>query len=134
MTTWEQLGHIVDMYGATVLLWVLLFAAAWLIYKTWPFISGFVSIVNTIAQLPVKLPAYEKQLTSVATAVTSLDERVATVETAVVTIRKEVTPNGGGSMRDAITQTRSRVEALGKTLEEHINPHGKHANVDTDRP
>lgn len=95
--TWEQLEHIFRDYGPIALTIIFVLFAIGLIYKSWPLISNFVIVVNALVKLP---------------------ELIETVGE----IKKEVKPNGGGSMRDVVNVTAARVESLEKRFNEHLGP------------
>lgn len=64
-------------------------------------------------------------------------ERLATVEATmtataaeVATIRAEVTPNGGGSMKDAVGRIDARTRQTGDLLKRHLDWHVNRGEVD----
>lgn len=93
--TWEQFELILKDYGPIVLTFALALIFISIVYKSWPLISNFVIVVNALVQLP-KL-----------------------IET-VGDIKKEVLPNGGGSMRDVVNATAAEVTVLKERFDEHL--------------
>ncbi len=93
--TWEQLQNILEDYGPTALMIILAIIGFGIVYKSWPLISNFVTVVNALVQLP------------------------AMVET-VKDIKKEVQPNGGSSMRDVVNETAKKVDGLERRFDEHL--------------
>lgn len=95
MTSWEQLGNFVQDYGPSVALFIAVIVGLAIVYKAWPLISNFVIIVNALAELPK-------------------------IHETVKEIKKEVIPNGGSSLRDAIDLTRAELKTVAERLDKHI--------------
>lgn len=93
--TWEQFERILNDYGPIVLTIALGLILLGIIHKSWPLISNFVNVVNALVQLP------------------DLIETVGD-------IKKEVKPNGGGSMRDVVNTTADKIDALERRFDEHL--------------
>jgi hypothetical protein len=95
MTSGEQITNFVEDYGPTLGLLVGIILALTVIYKAWPLISNFVAIINALAELP------------------KLHETVKD-------IKKEVKPNGGTSLRDAVDETRKELSGLSERFDKHV--------------
>lgn len=71
--------------------------------KVWPFIRKAVQLVNDLLGEEPR-PGLPEGRLGVLERMDRMDKRIAAVESTVADIRHEVTPNGGGSLRDAVTR------------------------------
>lgn len=81
-----------DLSALQFILWVL--AAAFVVFsliKLWPFVKNAVAIVTALLELP------------------ALVTKLSTLSTDVATIKHEVLPNTGGSLKDQATRTEQAV-------------------------
>lgn len=101
MTTWQNVEALLEDYGPTAFIIIVLLFGLVLIYKAWPVISNFVEVVNALAKLP---------------------ELVDTVGD----IKKEVKPNGGSSLRDAVDGVRKDLTVHSGKLDELTTQFNKH--------
>lgn len=99
MTTLDQLQNLLVQYGPIVAVITILLVLALLIRKNWPTISGTVKVVDLLVGL-------DKRLKSMQDTQKDHGERLISVE-------KELKPNGGSSMRDV-------VDGMKKQLDQHI--------------
>lgn len=104
--TWEHLQNLAADYGPTIVTLIVVLALFGVIYKSWPLISNFVAVVSALVQLPTIIETVED-------------------------IRKEVKPNGGGSMRDVVNSTARKVDSLELRFDEHL---GKRPSQVDQRP
>lgn len=93
--TWEQFQNLASDYGPTVLVIGIALIFVGIIYKSWPLISNFVTVVNALVELPTLIHT-------------------------VGDIQKEVKPNGGSSMRDVVNTTAEKVDGLERRFDEHL--------------
>lgn len=96
--TWTQLQRVFEDYGPIAIVTIALLLFVGLVHKSWPLISNFVTVVNALVQLPQVIDTVED-------------------------IRKEVKPNGGGSMRDVVNRTAAQVQSLEERFDEHLCTH-----------
>lgn len=75
-------------------------ALGWLVSKAWRGLRGIGNLVDDLRGEPARpgVPARP-----------GLMDRVAAMEDGVADIRREVTPNGGGSLKDAVVRIEQRV-------------------------
>lgn len=93
--TWQQFQNLLEDYGPIVFTILLALIAIGIVHKSWPLISNFVNVINALVQLP---------------------DLIETVDD----IKKEVQPNGGGSMRDVVNLTARKVDSLEQRFDEHL--------------
>ena len=85
--------------------------------KVWPFIRRLVQLVNDLLGEDPR-PGLPDGRLGLLTRIDRVESRVATVEAAVGDIRNEVSPNGGGSLKDSVLRLeRNSAELLAHASE-----------------
>lgn len=85
--------------------------------KVWPFLRKVVQLVNDLVGEDPR-PGLPEGRPGVLARIDRVESRVATVEAAVGDIRHEVSPNGGGSLKDSVVRLeRNSAELLAHASE-----------------
>lgn len=114
--TWTQFLALFDAYGPIVGFLVALLLLGFLLRKSWPTITQFVTSVNVVASLPAKLKAIDDTLTTLTNGQATLTAGQAHISEAVGEIRHEVQTNSGGSLNDSVKRTEKAVKSLQGTV------------------
>lgn len=101
----DQFWSFVVDYGGTGLVLVIIIGGIVGLYKAWPMLVKFISVGSAVADLPETIKDLRGDICE-------LSEKVAV-------IKKEVLPNGGSSLRDAVNRTETQLGTVAKTVEEH---------------
>jgi hypothetical protein len=107
----EQFWAFIVDYGGTGLVIVIVVAGIVGLHKSWPMLTKFIQVGNEVAELPETIK--------------HLRADISDLSVKVVTIQKEVLPNGGSSLRDAVNRTEARLESITGTVEEHSKKLGE---------
>tara|TARA_R110000868_G_scaffold60639_2_gene184923 strand:- start:239 stop:553 length:315 start_codon:yes stop_codon:yes gene_type:complete len=97
MTIEDSMNFTQD-YGPLIAGIAIFIAVVVVIKKSWPTISQIVEIVNTISELP---------------------ETIEKLHLEIKEIRKEVLPNGGTSLRDAVNRTENQLKKVAFLVAKH---------------
>jgi len=95
---WVEFLSLAESYGPTIggiAAGIVLIA---LVFKSWPVISKIVKVGDAVADLP---------------------ETLHTITTEIKTIKQEVLPNGGTSLRDAVNRTEHQIKIIAAIVAEH---------------
>jgi flagellin-specific chaperone FliS len=95
----EEYGQLVITTSIAIIVIIMLF------HKIWPALTKAVEIGNTLGELPQTIERVEKKLEH--------------LETTLNTVKGEVLPNGGGSLRDAINRTEKQLAVVGRIVAKH---------------
>lgn len=101
----EQFWAFVVDYGGTGLVIVIIIGGIVGLYKAWPMLVKFIQVGSAVADLPETIK--------------DLRADICDLSDKVVVIKKEVLPNGGSSLRDAVNRTETQMGALATVVEEH---------------
>ncbi len=96
--TLEDFTNLTSDYGPTVTMIVVTIIAITLLIKAWPAIAKTVLVVNEVAELPQTIYNIEKEIKE---------------------IKKEVLPNGGTSLRDAVNRTENQLKIVSRLVAKH---------------
>jgi hypothetical protein len=97
-------SFIVD-YGGIGLIIFLSITAIAAIVKMWPMLVKFIKVGSAVADLPTTLEI--------------LAQKTEDLEETLQIIKKEVLPNGGSSLRDAVNRTEISLKDLAKVVASH---------------
>jgi hypothetical protein len=95
----EEYGQLVITTAIAIIVLIMLF------HKIWPMLTKAVEIGNTLGGLPQTIERVEKKLEH--------------LETTLNTVKMEVLPNGGSSLRDAINRTEKQLAVVGRIVAKH---------------
>ena len=95
----EEYGQLVITTAIAIIVIIMLF------HKIWPALTKAVEIGNTLGELPQTIERVEKKLEH--------------LETTLNTVKMEVLPNGGSSLRDAINRTEKQLAVVGRIVAKH---------------
>ena len=95
---------ILDYGGVGIIILVVVFGISALV-KMWPMLVKFISVGSAVAELPETLA--------------TLSEKTEKLETTLQIIKKEVLPNGGSSLRDAVNRVEANMQEISKVVETH---------------
>ena len=101
----EQFAAFVVDYGGTGLVIVVIIGGMVGLYKAWPMLVKFIQVGSEVAELPETIK--------------HLRADISELSDKVVVIKKEVLPNGGSSLRDAVNRTENQLGNLASIVEEH---------------
>jgi hypothetical protein len=96
--TWQDFINLTNDYGPIAATITIVFVAFMVLRKTWPAINKTVQVINEIAELPQTINAIEKE---------------------IQTIKSEVLPNGGSSLRDAVNRTEHQIKQVVLIIAKH---------------
>lgn len=97
-------SFIVD-YGGIGLIILLSITVIAAIFKMWPMLVKFIKVGSAVADLPTTLEI--------------LAQKTEDLEKTLQVIKKEVLPNGGSSLRDAVNRTEISLQDLAKVVASH---------------
>lgn len=83
-----------------------------------PAAAGTIAIIALIAVIMKSWPTLSK-IVKVGDAVADLPETLHTITTEIKTIKQEVLPNGGTSLRDAVNRTENQIKIIAAIVAEH---------------
>jgi predicted PurR-regulated permease PerM len=95
----EEYGQFVATVIIAIIVLIMLFA------KIWPMLTQAVEIGNTLGELPQTIERVEKKLEH--------------LEATLDTVKMEVLPNGGSSLRDAVNRTEKQLAVVGRIVAKH---------------
>jgi hypothetical protein len=95
---------ILDYGGVGLIILVVVFGIGALV-KMWPMLVKFISVGSAVADLPETL--------------SELSKKTEKLETTLQIIKKEVLPNGGSSLRDAVNRVEANMNDISKVVETH---------------
>lgn len=95
----EEYGQLVVTTAIAIIVLIMLF------HKIWPMLTKFVEIGNTLGELPQTIERVEKKLEH--------------LEATLDTVKMEVLPNGGSSLRDAVNRTEKQLATVGRIVAKH---------------
>lgn len=95
---------VLDYGGAGVIILIVVFGIG-AIVKMWPMLVKFISVGSAVADLPDTL--------------STLSEKTEKLEATLQIIKKEVLPNGGSSLRDAVNRMEANMHDISKVVEIH---------------
>lgn len=101
----EQFMAFITEFGGVGLIIIIFVVIITGLVKLWPLFVKFVQVGSEVADLPDTLK--------------HLRADIAEISDKVVVIKKEVLPNGGSSLRDAVNRTEKQLGSLAITVEEH---------------
>lgn len=101
----EQFTNFVVDYGGFGLFLIVVVGGIVGLYKAWPMLVKFIQVGSAVADLPETIK--------------DLRADICDLSDKVVIIKKEVLPNGGSSLRDAVNRTEAQLGTLAVTVEEH---------------
>lgn len=107
----SQFGAFVVDYGGTGLVIVIIIGGIVGLYKAWPMLVKFIQVGSEVAELPETIK--------------HLRADISELSDKVVVIKKEVLPNGGSSLRDAVNRTEAKLATLSDTVENHSKKLGE---------
>lgn len=92
-------------YGGIGLIIVVTVTGIGVLIKMWPMLVKFIKVGSAVADLPTTLEL--------------LSKKTEDLEKTLQIIKKEVLPNGGSSLRDAVNRTEISLQALTKVVASH---------------
>ena len=101
----QQFWTFIADYGGAGLIIVIIVFGIGVIVKMWPMLVKFISVGTAVADLPETLSA--------------LSEKTEQLEKTLQIIKKEVLPNGGSSLRDAVNRVEANMQEMSKVVENH---------------
>jgi predicted XRE-type DNA-binding protein len=101
----QQFWTFILDYGGAGLIAVVIIVGVSAIVKMWPMLVKFISVGSAVADLPETLA--------------TLTEKTEKLETTLQIIKKEVLPNGGSSLRDAVNRVEVNMQEVSKVVETH---------------
>lgn len=109
--TLQQFGNFIAEFGGIGLIIIIFVVVITGLVKLWPMFVKFVQVGSAVADLPVTIA--------------DLRNDISELSDKVVIIKKEVLPNGGSSLRDAVNRTETKLETLSITVEGHSKKLGE---------
>jgi hypothetical protein len=106
-----QFGNFVVDYGGTGVFLIIVIGGIIGLYKSWPMLVKFIQVGSEVAELPETIK--------------HLRADISELSDKVVVIKKEVLPNGGSSLRDAVNRTEAKLATLSDTVEGHSKKLGE---------
>jgi hypothetical protein len=91
--------------GMTILTIAIIIVVLVLLGKIWPLLSKIVDIGNAVGGLPETVKIVQGKLDK--------------LEETLNTVKNEVLPNGGSSLRDAVNRTEKQLAIIGKIVAKH---------------
>lgn len=101
----QQFWTFILDYGGAGLIALVIIVGISAIVKMWPMLVKFISVGSAVADLPETLA--------------TLTEKTEKLETTLQIIKKEVLPNGGSSLRDAVNRMEANMQEVSKVVETH---------------
>jgi hypothetical protein len=101
----QQFWSFVVDYGGIGLIIIVVVGGIGILIKMWPMLVKFISVGSAVADLPHTL--------------TELSEKTKSLEQTLQVIKKEVLPNGGSSLRDAVNRTEVQLQDLARVVSSH---------------
>jgi predicted PurR-regulated permease PerM len=102
----QQFLDFMEQYGGmTVLTIAIIIVVLILLGKVWPLLSRIVDIGNAVGDLPETVKIVQAKLDK--------------LEETLNTVKSEVLPNGGSSLRDAVNRTEKQLALIGKIVAKH---------------
>ena len=96
--TWEDFINLVNDYGPMGASFIIFIIVITVIRKSWPTVNKTVTVINEIGELP---------------------QTIAKIEAEIQTIKSEVLPNGGSSLRDAVNRTENQIKQIALIVAKH---------------
>jgi len=101
----SQFGSFIVDYGGIGLIIIISITVLAAIIKMWPMLVKFIKVGSAVADLPTTLEL--------------LSKKTEDLEETLQIIKKEVLPNGGSSLRDAVNRTEISLKDLAKVVASH---------------
>lgn len=101
----SQFGSFIVDYGGIGLIIIISITVIAAIFKMWPMLVKFIKVGSAVADLPTTLEL--------------LSKKTEDLEETLQIIKKEVLPNGGSSLRDAVNRTEISLKDLAKVVASH---------------
>ena len=101
----SQFGSFIVDYGGIGLIIIISITVLAAIMKMWPMLVKFIKVGSAVADLPTTLEL--------------LSKKTEDLEETLQIIKKEVLPNGGSSLRDAVNRTEISLKDLAKVVASH---------------
>lgn len=101
----QQFWSFILDYGGIGLVIIVVIGGIGVLIKMWPMLVKFISVGSAVADLPKTL--------------VELTEKTHDLEKTLQVIKKEVLPNGGSSLRDAVNRTEVQLQDLAKVVASH---------------
>jgi len=101
----SQFGSFIVDYGGIGLIIIISITVIAAIIKMWPMLVKFIKVGSAVADLPTTLEL--------------LSKKTEDLEETLQIIKKEVLPNGGSSLRDAVNRTEISLKDLAKVVASH---------------
>lgn len=101
----SQFWNFIVDYGGIGLIIVIIVGVIGALIKMWPMLVKFIKVGSAVADLPTTLE--------------QLSTKTEALEETLQIIKKEVLPNGGSSLRDAVNRTEVSLKELSKVVASH---------------
>ena len=101
----QQFWTFILDYGGAGLIALVIIVGISAIVEMWPMLVKFISVGSAVADLPETLA--------------TLTKKTEKLETTLQIIKKEVLPNGGSSLRDAVNRMEANMQEVSKVVETH---------------
>jgi hypothetical protein len=107
----DQFFSFITEFGGVGLIIIIFVVVITGLMKLWPLFVKFVQVGSEVADLPDTLK--------------HLRVEISELSDKVVVIKKEVLPNGGSSLRDAVNRTEAKLATLSDIVEGHSKKLGE---------
>lgn len=107
----QQFMAFITEFGGVGLIIIIFVVVIMGLVKMWPMFVKFVQVGTEVAELPETLKHLRADISE-------LSDKVGV-------IKKEVLPNGGSSLRDAVNRTEAKLATLSDTVEGHSKKLGE---------